>query len=288
MDFPTVYWINLDGSRNNRRRMEAMFKELNITNHFRISGVNGWKGEYSSFVRFDNKHLTEPEKGCTASHLRAIDTALREGGSSFIVLEDVIDLRTFHKWYFLDDDQREDIQTAFGEMMRKLAPENVGYIHLSQPDNQIVKVVPYCFPNDGSKPRFSPICGSSTSMVYYRREYAQEIQRRYKREGVWDLTNIGKYAVADKFLNTYPKLLPLSFNLKRYCFPVFSTLKEDDMAANDILLKVLQDPSRSREFTYLSFIPSTTIVWSVVVSIGIIAMILFFVFRYNKIHTKII
>lgn len=288
--FPSIYWINMDRSHDRRERMENMFKDLNISNHFRISGVNGRSGEYSSFVNFGNVNITGPEKGCTASHLRAIDTALSESESDFIVLEDDIDLTTFRKWYFLDQAQKECFQTAFKYMLA-LAPDDMGYIHLSQPDVKIVKVLPHCFPKDASNPRYSPICGSSTAILYYKREYAQELQKKYKTNGHWDLSGVGKSAVADFLLNTYPNLLP-EYKLKRYCFPVFVTREEDEstigndvrmhQVANDILLKVLEDPSRSSDFSYLNFIPSSIIYGTFFIILLGIALTVFFIHRRNN------
>ena len=83
-----IYWINLDRSTDRKISME---KELQNTNHTRISAIDGTDSELMSqytITGVPNPAWTVPLLACTCSHLKAIKTAYDNYLSHVIILED--------------------------------------------------------------------------------------------------------------------------------------------------------------------------------------------------------
>ncbi len=89
--FHTCYYINLDRSRDRRKVMEKVYKNLK-----RIKGVDGKKMRRRSGSRRVNK-LSNGELGCLQSHIRAIRRAYQDGAEEALIMEDdiFIDFKKF-------------------------------------------------------------------------------------------------------------------------------------------------------------------------------------------------
>jgi hypothetical protein len=102
-----LLWINLDSSVERRARMESELVAWGIEGR-RIAAVDGRQGDaVSKFLHGEKparKH-NPAELGCTLSHLRAIDTFLRDDRREFAVIcEDDIDFGLANYWPFRFED----------------------------------------------------------------------------------------------------------------------------------------------------------------------------------------
>lgn len=99
-----IYWINLDKSFNRRLNIINQFTKFNITNHKRISAINGDKlHTFDDFI-IPKTVYTNYEVACTLSHINSILTALSNRLERVIIMEDDICLSTINKWnHTLDD-----------------------------------------------------------------------------------------------------------------------------------------------------------------------------------------
>lgn len=105
VNFPTVYYINLDDHTDRRKYMEDQFDFWGIEDYARISANDGrgdndlgevLKGTYP-------KRMTSGEVGCTTSHLKALKRWLENSDESedyLLVMEDDCDISTIQYWGF--------------------------------------------------------------------------------------------------------------------------------------------------------------------------------------------
>ena len=90
-----IYYINLDKSIDRKEFMEKQFKDYNITDYKRVSGVYGKNITNTSESTVDgikfknhNPELSLSEIGCTLSHLKAIKLAFDNNEKMVVIMED--------------------------------------------------------------------------------------------------------------------------------------------------------------------------------------------------------
>tara|TARA_B100000686_G_scaffold354478_1_gene464987 strand:- start:6659 stop:8824 length:2166 start_codon:yes stop_codon:yes gene_type:complete len=94
-DIPIIY-INMDESVNRKSYMNAQFKFWGIKNYQRIQAVDG----KNILIEYENNYpsLTDPELGCTLSHLKAIDYANKRKLKYALIIEDDTSLELLPFW----------------------------------------------------------------------------------------------------------------------------------------------------------------------------------------------
>lgn len=97
-----IVWINLDRSPDRRVNMEKILGQINIPNT-RISAVDGTKEDISVY-NYLQRPLTNYEKACVLSHIKAYSYLKNISGNYFLVLEDDINLINL-KYFNLDLDK---------------------------------------------------------------------------------------------------------------------------------------------------------------------------------------
>lgn len=106
MNFPPLYYINLDHREDRNDYMTRLLHEFDL-NGTRISATNGSKGldSLSQYVDVLPSNLRPNEIACTISHLRAIQYWLQTSTSDTAMFcEDDISFSTLRKWNFTWDD----------------------------------------------------------------------------------------------------------------------------------------------------------------------------------------
>jgi GR25 family glycosyltransferase involved in LPS biosynthesis len=105
----TIYWINLDRSKDRRVLMENMFKKIKVPNK-RISASDGKliPNIASNFIAFTPKNQSPGVYGCLLSHLRTIKEFYISNKNIALVLEDDISLEFMPFW-------KRDIRTIIGQ-----------------------------------------------------------------------------------------------------------------------------------------------------------------------------
>lgn len=141
LSFP-IYWINLDRSIDRREFMENQFKKYGITNHTRISAVDGSKldDNFSSlntmclnekqkeeYIKLLKKRNIKPEIGAVFSHLFASKQAFNNGDEYAIIIEDDIDFKYMHKWNF-------SLKELVNEANKEIPKWEILQLHISGKD----------------------------------------------------------------------------------------------------------------------------------------------------------
>ena len=76
---PPVLWINLDADVERREHMESQFKDWEIKDHTRISGIDARQEDPSVYLKGQVPHTMIPnEIACCMSHLKAIKYFIEE------------------------------------------------------------------------------------------------------------------------------------------------------------------------------------------------------------------
>jgi GR25 family glycosyltransferase involved in LPS biosynthesis len=102
-----IVWINLDRCHERKIYMENLLHNINIPNT-RISGIDGGLINLSS--HFNNKYnLSNYEKACCLSHIKAINFLKNLEGEYFLVLEDDI---SFNNSIFFKEDIKSIIKNS--------------------------------------------------------------------------------------------------------------------------------------------------------------------------------
>ena len=89
-----IVWINLDKSIKRQKHMVNLLSNIKIPST-RISAIDGTKGDLRKMMRdlgIDTIYTSNPEIGCTLSHIKAISYLSTLPGEYFLVLEDDITL----------------------------------------------------------------------------------------------------------------------------------------------------------------------------------------------------
>jgi GR25 family glycosyltransferase involved in LPS biosynthesis len=102
-----IVWINLDRSQDRRINMEKILGKINIPNN-RIIAIDGAKEDFSYYNNLQ-RPLTNYEKVCTLSHIKAYSYLKNISGKYFLVLEDDI---TLDNLKFFNKDLKSIIQKA--------------------------------------------------------------------------------------------------------------------------------------------------------------------------------
>ena len=85
-----IYWINLDRSKDRKKWIEKIFKNMGINKHTRVSAVDGRKlGTYNLSIpqEYYSNHSIN-ELACTSSHLKCIEKAYNNKDNVAIICED--------------------------------------------------------------------------------------------------------------------------------------------------------------------------------------------------------
>lgn len=112
---PKVLWINLDRYDERRTYMEGQLNYWGITDHHRISGVDGKEDDATSYLKGKVPSLmNHGELGCVLSHLNAIRYFVEETDlSEVVIMEDDVDLNTAKYWNFTWKDMRKRMPINF-------------------------------------------------------------------------------------------------------------------------------------------------------------------------------
>ena len=119
-----IYYINLDRCATRRSRMHCMFDSLGWKDVHRVSAVDG-----SNMAAFEarcslpgHRHTNDVlELACTASHVLAIKTALKDGQQMALILEDDMDVTPLAQ-----------LHHEFTTMLHSLAPDwDILQVHTS-------------------------------------------------------------------------------------------------------------------------------------------------------------
>jgi len=89
-----IVWINLDKSTKRQNHMNNLLKNIKVPST-RISAIDGTKGDLrKTMISLDIKtiYTSNPEIGCTLSHIKAISHLSTLVGEYFLVLEDDVTL----------------------------------------------------------------------------------------------------------------------------------------------------------------------------------------------------
>ena len=89
-----VYYINLDERTDRKEYVENHFKENNIDKFIRVSGINGHQENYLPHI------LDNPNFGCTASHIKAMQEFYNSDYEYAFICEDDINLSNLKKINF--------------------------------------------------------------------------------------------------------------------------------------------------------------------------------------------
>jgi GR25 family glycosyltransferase involved in LPS biosynthesis len=101
LNFPKIYYINLDRSEDRNLYMINQFKKYNILNYERVSAID--KNNYIdlSFLSHDIPNGIKPVDAILSfSHMKALDLFLQSGEEWAVILEDDADLSTIDYWNF--------------------------------------------------------------------------------------------------------------------------------------------------------------------------------------------
>lgn len=93
-----IVWINLDRSTDRRANMEKILEKINIPNT-RIKAVDG-KNEDMEIYNYLQRPMTNYEKACVLSHIKAYSYLKNIPGNYFLVLEDDINLNNLKYFNF--------------------------------------------------------------------------------------------------------------------------------------------------------------------------------------------
>jgi GR25 family glycosyltransferase involved in LPS biosynthesis len=100
-----ILFINLDRSKDRLKHMLNQIKTYNISNIYRISGVDGSKINYRGdnigdfiFVNNNFNNNTKSELGCTLSHIKAIKHAYDNNLGTVLIVEDDISFKLMPYW----------------------------------------------------------------------------------------------------------------------------------------------------------------------------------------------
>lgn len=251
----------MDSSIERRDAMLAMFSRLGIDRHTRIRGVDGRRNEYRTMVLFPPKaspirggvsrdDTTAAERGCTASHLLAITTAVRDNHPNFIVVEDDIELSTFEWWSFLHNEQRTNIHEAWDNLSSTF-PKDLRFLQMSVSDWSIRRLLPQCYPplvektDNGKAYDIVPLKGvasGSSAALYYDIIYARALFQQYmvttspNAAPYWDLSALHwQDTITDRLLTSYEHAAAANnsvLNSSRYLLPLFTTNESESTIAN--------------------------------------------------------
>lgn len=95
---PSIYWINLERHIDRKKCMIELFKKNKITNHTRVSAIDG--NEIENFISKSppKRIATKYEIACTLSHLKVLEEFLKSKQNSCIVFEDDLSLDFCKYW----------------------------------------------------------------------------------------------------------------------------------------------------------------------------------------------
>ena len=97
LDFPPLYYINLDRRSDRRSHMERMLSDAGITNATRITATDGQRA--ASSITAPPSGLSWSETACLVSHLRAIREWLESSESqTALICEDDLSFETVPRW----------------------------------------------------------------------------------------------------------------------------------------------------------------------------------------------
>jgi len=109
-----IYWINLERSRERRKKMKKMLESIDIPNK-RIPAVDGKDEKMYDMIMIENDEYnsTDPEYGCLMSHLESIRTFKESEYKVGLILEDDCTLELKKYWDKpLDEKINEIIEKA--------------------------------------------------------------------------------------------------------------------------------------------------------------------------------
>lgn len=213
-----IVWINLDKSTKRQKHMVGLLKNINIPST-RISAIDGSKGDLRKMMKdlnIDTIYTSNPEIGCTLSHIKAISHLSTLPGEYFLVLEDDV---TLDNLCLFDITLKDIIKTCpkFDILQLHSITENVIPYIKSVDDFQI------------TKKDFNPFKTWSTASYVISR---QGIQNFMKKKGYFINNKImiidKKFDIADIY--TYRNMVIYSY---KYNF--FSTQEYDSDIHNDHL-----------------------------------------------------
>lgn len=98
--FAPVYVINLENRQDRRKYIESELKINDIKDYTIIDAIYGEAEDFSKTVYLPQiTNLTKAELGCTLSHLKAIETWLKNSKSEYaIIIEDDLSFETLPYW----------------------------------------------------------------------------------------------------------------------------------------------------------------------------------------------
>lgn len=97
LDLP-MYWVNLDRSLDRRERMLETFERLGPrVQAKRVPAFDGASLDEID-IRMLKGRRTATEVACLRSHVRALDTMLRDGHEMAVIMEDDVSLDAAHLW----------------------------------------------------------------------------------------------------------------------------------------------------------------------------------------------
>jgi GR25 family glycosyltransferase involved in LPS biosynthesis len=102
-----IAWINLDRSSDRRNHMENILSNIKIPNK-RIQAIDGKAIDLSNFKLLE-RPMTNYEKACVLSHIKAYSHFVNIPGKYFLVVEDDI---TFKNLKFIDSDLESIIKNS--------------------------------------------------------------------------------------------------------------------------------------------------------------------------------
>lgn len=192
--FPAVLWINLDRSLYRRKYMENLLAAHHLS-HRRITAIDGTlaNAEYDTDCLPENS-LSNVENACTCSHLKALRYFVHHmTDETVIIFEDDV---AFDFLPYIKNDWSQfmvDLPHSFGMVQLAVSSEDKIDIHLTKL---------------GSK---SNRYGTTAYLISRKR--AIQLLEAYVVNNKYQLTNLGKNALADKLLYS---LGPV------YSIPIFS------------------------------------------------------------------
>jgi GR25 family glycosyltransferase involved in LPS biosynthesis len=89
---PSFFYINMDRSKDRKKRMENLFHEYGITNYNRVEAVDG------NAIDHLEPRLSKYEEATTLSHLKAVQDFYESGLDSAIICEDDLSLEWIDLW----------------------------------------------------------------------------------------------------------------------------------------------------------------------------------------------
>jgi GR25 family glycosyltransferase involved in LPS biosynthesis len=206
-----IYYINLDDRKDRRIYIESHFEKHGIKDFTRISAVDGSLNNYLSDI------LDNPNFGCTASHIKAIETFYNSGNEYGFVCEDDIDISNVKK-----------INFNFLDTIKLFNPE----IYCLQTTVQYREDLEINF--NLHKRTFWDF---ATTSYILNRSYAKKIIDYYKKDNLICLDNFRSRKIIDYrggVINTSPVADELVYSLcETYTLPIFSFIESESSINNN-------------------------------------------------------